>query len=212
MRWYDDGKIKIKKLKIAPYGTNCYIVACSTTGEGIIIDTPGAATRILRESKETQIRYIVITHTHSDHLGAFAALRKTLGVPVVVHTAEAAKLPFPADSLLDGGEKINFGTLSLVVLHTPGHSPGSICLYSPGHLFSGDTLFPGGPGNTNSPKAFKQITQSIIQKLFVLPDNTKVYPGHGPSTTVGQEKQKYAAFATRSHSESLCGDVLWLSS
>jgi glyoxylase-like metal-dependent hydrolase (beta-lactamase superfamily II) len=212
MQWYDGGKIKIKKLKIAPYGTNCYIVVCPTTGEGIIIDTPGAAARILRESEEVQIRYIIITHTHSDHLGAFTALRITLGVPALVHSTETAKLPFPADSLLDGGEKISIGTLSFVVLHTPGHSPGSICLYSPGHLFSGDTLFPGGPGNTKSPKAFKQITHSITQNLFVLPDNAKVYPGHGPGTTVGQEKQKYAAFATRAHSESLCGDVLWLSS
>jgi glyoxylase-like metal-dependent hydrolase (beta-lactamase superfamily II) len=212
MRWYGDGKIKIKKLKIPPYGTNCYIVACPTTGEGIIIDTPGAAARILRESKEVHIRFIIITHTHFDHLGAFAALRKTLGVPAVVHSAEAAKLPFPADSLLDGGETINFGTLSLAVLYTPGHSPGSICLYSPGHLFSGDTLFPGGPGNTPNSRSFKQITQSITQKLFALPDNTKVYPGHGPGTTLGQEKQNYASFASRSHPKNLCGDVLWLSS
>jgi glyoxylase-like metal-dependent hydrolase (beta-lactamase superfamily II) len=212
MKWYDDGKIKIKKLKIAPYGTNCYIVACPTTGKGIIIDTPGAAARILRESKEVHIRFIIITHTHFDHLGAFAALRKTLGVPAVVHSAEAAKLPFPADSLLDGGETINFGTLSLAVLYTPGHSPGSICLYSPGHLFSGDTLFPGGPGNTPNSRSFKQITQSITQKLFALPDNTKVYPGHGPGTTLGQEKQNYASFASRSHPKNLCGDVLWLSS
>ena len=212
MRWYGDGKIKIKKLKIPPYGTNCYIVACPTTGEGIIIDTPGAAARILRESKEVHIRFIIITHTHFDHLGAFAALRKTLGVPAVVHSAEAAKLPFPADSLLDGGETINFGTLSLSVLYTPGHSPGSICLYSPGHLFSGDTLFPGGPGNTPNSRSFKQITQSITQKLFALPDNTKVYPGHGPGTTLGQEKQNYASFASRSHPKNLCGDVLWLSS
>ena len=212
MKWSDDGEIRIKKLIIPPYSNNCYIVACPTTGEAVIIDTPGAAARILSESKKLQIRYIIITHTHSDHVGAFTTIRKTLGVPAAVHAAEAANLPFPADLLLEGGEKINFGTLSLVVLYTPGHSPGSICLYTNGYLFPGDTLFPGGPGNTPNPKAFKQITESITQKLFTLPDNTKVYPGHGPATTIGQEKQKFASFSSRPHSKDLYGDVLWESS
>jgi hydroxyacylglutathione hydrolase len=212
MQWYLDGNVKIKKLIIPPYSNNCYIIACPTSGEAVIIDTPGAAVRILRESEDVQIRYIIITHTHSDHLGAFSELRKTLGVPALVHSAEAAKLPFPADSLLIGGETINFGPLNLDVLHTPGHSPGSICLCTSGHLFSGDTIFPGGPGNTPNNKAFRQIVKSITQNLFTLPYNTKVHPGHGPATTIGKEKQNYASFAKRSHPENLCGDVLWLSS
>ena len=212
MEWYDDGIIRIKKLIIPPYGTNCYIVACPITGEAVIIDTPGAAARILHKSKELKVRYIIITHTHSDHLGAFAAVRTALGIPAIVHSTEAVNLFFSADSLVVGGETINFGTLRLNVLHTPGHSPGSICLYTPGHLFSGDTIFPGGPGNTSNPKTFKQIIKSITQKLFTLPDDTKIYPGHGPATTIGQEKQNYSSFTSRTHPEDLYGDVLWLSS
>ena len=96
MNWYYDGEIRIKKLKIPPYGTNCYIIACPDTGEAVIIDTPGEASRILAESQELHIRYIIITHTHSDHLGAFTTVRKKLGVPVAVHSAEAANLPSPA--------------------------------------------------------------------------------------------------------------------
>lgn len=212
MNWYYDEEIRIKKLEIPPYGTNCYIIACPNTGEAVILDTPGEAARILAESKQLHIRYIIITHTHSDHLGAFTVVRKKLGVPVAVHSAEATYLPSPPDLTLENGDTLNFGTVSLIVLHTPGHSPGSVCLLTGWHLFSGDTLFPGGPGNTRNPAAFKQIINSITQKLFVLPDNTRVYPGHGTDTNLGKEKQEFASFSSRPHSAGLCGDVLWLSS
>ena len=209
MNWYYNGEIKIKKMKIQPYGTNCYIVACPETGEAVIIDTPGAASRILAECKELHIRDIIITHTHADHLGAFSEVRNQLGVPVAVHTAEAANLPSAADLILKDGDTLNFGSLTLTVLHTPGHSSGSICLLTGRHLFAGDTLFPGGPGHTRSPAAFKQIIESITQKLFILPDDTRVYPGHGGDTTIEKAKQEFAAFANHLHSANLCGDVLW---
>jgi len=98
------------------------------------------------------------------------------------------------------------------VLHTPGHTPGSLCLLSGKHLFSGDTLFPGGPGKTGNPAAFEQIINSITEKLFILPDETLVYPGHGEDTVLGKEKQEFAVFSSRPRTPGLCGDVLWLSS
>ena len=139
-------------------------------------------------------------------------VRKKLGVPVAVHAAEAANLPSPPDLTLKDGDVLNFGTLSLRVLHTPGHSPGSICLFTSRHLFSGDTLFPGGPGHTRNSEAFKQIIESIAQKLFVLPDDTCVYPGHGNDTILGQAKQEFDSFSKRPHVDTLYGDVTWISS
>jgi glyoxylase-like metal-dependent hydrolase (beta-lactamase superfamily II) len=212
MNWDYDEEIRIKKLEIPPYDNNCYIIACHQTGEAIIIDAPGKAARILAEVKEVNVQYILITHTHSDHISAIMQLRKKLEISVAVHSAEADGLPSRPDLMLEDGDVVTFGTVSLRVLHTPGHSPGSVCLLTGGHLFSGDTLFPGGPGNTQNPPAFKKIISSITQKLFVLPDDTRVYPGHGADTIMGKEKREFASFSSRPHSTGLCGDVLWLSS
>jgi glyoxylase-like metal-dependent hydrolase (beta-lactamase superfamily II) len=208
-KWLYDGEIRIQKLKIPPYGTNCYIVVCPETNEAIIIDTPAEASRILAEVQELHVRYIVITHTHHDHLGAFSEVRTKLGVPVAIHTAEAANLPSPPDLTLKNDDKLRFGTVSMTVLHTPGHSPGSICLLTGKHLFVGDTLFPGGPGHTRTPIAFIHLIESITQKLLMLPEDTRVYPGHGRDTTIEKAKGEFTAFANRPHAADLCGDVLW---
>ncbi|OGO19613.1 MAG: hypothetical protein A2144_07710 [Chloroflexi bacterium RBG_16_50_9] len=212
MGWYYDRELRIKKLEIPPYDNNCYIVACPRTGQAIVVDTPGEADRILAEAEDLNVRYIIITHTHSDHLVAFKGVRDKLKGRVAIHSTEASKLPSPPDLTLNDGDIVNIGTVSLRVLHTPGHSRGSLCLYTDRHIFSGDTLFPGGPGHTGSPAAFKKIVQSITQKLLVLPDETRVYPGHGADTVLGKEKQEFAIFSSRPHAPNLCGDVLWLPS
>ena len=212
MSWHYDGEIRIKKMEVQPFATNCYIVVCPQSGEGVIVDIPGEASRILAQAEDIRARYIIITHTHFDHLGAFAEVRDKLGAPVAVHSSEAAALPSPPDLTLADGDVVNFGSVSLRVLHTPGHSPGSLCLLTGKHLFSGDTLFPRGPGKTWSPAAFQQVVNSITEKLFVLPDETLVYPGHGENTILGKEKQEFAVFSSRPRSPGLCGDVLWLSS
>jgi glyoxylase-like metal-dependent hydrolase (beta-lactamase superfamily II) len=100
--------------------------------------------------------------------------------------------------------------VALRVIHTPGHTPGSICLFADGHLLSGDTLFPNGPGKTATPQDFRQVVDSIVSRLLVLPDDTQVHPGHGEETVLGREKERFAAFSRRPQDLNLCGDVLWV--
>jgi glyoxylase-like metal-dependent hydrolase (beta-lactamase superfamily II) len=125
---------------------------------------------------------------------------------------DAKGLPLRPDILLEDGEKVLFGNRSLKVLHTPGHTPGSLCFLVEKDLISGDTIFPGGPGKTSSPTDLNLIIQSITSKLLVLPDDTVIYPGHGNSTVLRNEKEGFAVFSSRSHDPNLFGDVLWLSS
>jgi hydroxyacylglutathione hydrolase len=209
MKWDYYTEIRIKKMKLGPWGANCYIVACPETSEAVIIDTPATASRILAEVKELEIKYIIITHTHFDHTGAFKEVRTKLGATAAVHAAEVEGLPSPPDLVLNDTDILNFGSVKMKVLHTPGHSPGSICLLTGKHLFAGDTLFPGGPGYTANPTDFKQIIKSIKERLLVLPDETMVYPGHGDSTTIGEAKREFAEFASRPQPEGMYGDVKW---
>jgi len=128
---------------------------------------------------------------------------------VAAHARDAPDLPAPADVLLQDGEVVSFGALELKVLHTPGHTPGSVCFLIGRYLIAGDTLFPGGPGHTRTPADFRQILGSITGMIFALPDDTLVYPGHGEATILGREKLAFQVFSTRSHAPDLCGDVVW---
>jgi glyoxylase-like metal-dependent hydrolase (beta-lactamase superfamily II) len=207
-----DDRIRIEKLEIAPFGTNAYILVCEATGDSVLVDAPGEARAIADRLRGTNPKYILMTHDHIDHVGALAELKSTLGVPVAAHSGDAAGLPAPPDVLLNDGDTVSFGKVELRVLHTPGHTPGSVCFLTGNYLISGDTLFPGGPGRTNTPAALKQVIESITGKLFPLPDDVRVHPGHGDSTVLKKEKEEFAVFSSRSHDPGLCGDVLWLSS
>src|SRR5262249_26284976 len=128
-------------------------------------------------------------HGDWDHLQALDEVRDELKVPVSMHVADADKLSKAADVLLKDGDMLRVGSLVFKVLHTPGHTPGGLCFYMPGHLIAGDTLFPGGPGNTKREGGdFPMIIRMVREKLFTLPDDTRVYPGHGLDTTIGAEK------------------------
>jgi glyoxylase-like metal-dependent hydrolase (beta-lactamase superfamily II) len=143
--------------------------------------------KILAATEGAAVVGIVQTHGHQDHVQALPALKKSLGVPVHAHPGD--DYPIPIDNELSDGDVIAFGNREARVIHTPGHTPGGTCFLVGDHLISGDTLFPGGPGNTWGNKdAFAQITDSIESKLFVLSENTRVYPGHGADTTIGTEK------------------------
>ncbi len=206
-----DSAVRIIRLELAPFGTNAYIVVCQATGSSMLVDAPGEADKILSQLAGTEPKYIMITHNHIDHIGALGELRAGLKIPVAIHPGDAARLPSRPDIELNDGDTIEVGKLKVKVLHTPGHTPGSLCLLLGKYLISGDTIFPGGPGKTGTPADFKQIVKSIESKLLVLPDDTGVYPGHGDATVLGKEKKEFAVFASKRHDPNLCGDVLWLS-
>jgi hydroxyacylglutathione hydrolase len=207
-----DDNLEIDKLTLGPFGTNSYVIICPLTGESVAVDAPAEAAEILKRLEGTHPRFILITHAHMDHLGVLSELKSKLEIPVAVHPLEGKNLPIRPEILLADGDTVSFGGIKLKVLHTPGHTPGSICLLTGKYLISGDTLFPGGPGKTRSPGDLKQIIESIKGKIFPLPDDTHVFPGHGDSTILRKEKEEFALFSSRSHDPDLCGDVLWLSS
>ena len=200
----------IKQLTVGMMGVCCYIVGCDETRQGIIIDPGGDEDKILAacEQEKITVKYIVATHGHPDHVCGNARLKEATGAEIVMHTDEAAffgrseieqyfsmlGLPAspPADKLVNDGDIITAGNLSFKVLHTPGHTPGGICLYSKAHLFAGDTLFVGGVGRTDFPgDDSKQLLSSIKEKLLTLPMDTVVWPGHGyggDCSTIGEEK------------------------
>jgi glyoxylase-like metal-dependent hydrolase (beta-lactamase superfamily II) len=178
----------------------------------VLVDAPGEAEEILQWLEKTNPRYIVMTHSHMDHTGALAEVRDALKIPLAAHSLDAKGLPCRPDLLLNDGDTLSFGAVDLTALHTPGHTPGSLCFLTEKHLIAGDTIFPGGPGRTSSPSALKQIIESITAKIFVLPEETTICSGHGDFTTIGKEKAEFAEFSSRRHDPQLCGDVLWLSS
>ena len=208
----EDERVKIHKIELAPFGTNAYILICQKTGDSVLIDAPGEAGKILKGLKGTNPKYILMTHDHLDHVGALSELKLALNIPVAAHTADTRNLPVTPEVLLNDGDVVTFGNIQLKVLHTPGHTLGSLCFLTGKYLISGDTLFPGGPGKTSSPANLRQVIESITTKIFELPDDTVVYPGHGESTILRKEKKAFEAFSSRPHDPNLCGDVLWSSS
>jgi len=207
-----DDRIQIEKLELGPFGTNAYILVCRNTAQSVVVDAPADAGKILQLLKETSPQYILITHNHMDHTGALSDLKSTLGVPIAAHPADAGRLPVSADQMLNDGDVITFGDVHLSVLHTPGHTAGSICFLTGNYLIAGDTIFPDGPGKTGSPADFKRIVESLTGKIFVLPDDTQIFSGHGKSTILGKERQAFEAFFARPLDPNICGDVLWAAS
>lgn len=207
-----DDNLQIERLQLGPFGTNAYVLTCQQTKDSVVIDAPAEAGKIIERLKGTNPRYILLTHSHMDHIGALSELRSKLRIPLAAHVADAGVLSPPPEIQLNDGDTVSFGNIKLEVRHTPGHTPGSLCFKTGKYLLSGDTIFPGGPGKTNSPANFQQIIKSITSQIFSLDDDTQVYPGHGDSTVLKKEKEKFAVFSSRPHNPTLCGDVLWLSS
>jgi glyoxylase-like metal-dependent hydrolase (beta-lactamase superfamily II) len=181
--------MEVRKLALGPYDNNVYVVACPRTGEGFVVDASHDAERIAEAAAGLHVRAILLTHGDHDHVDALQDLRRLLGAPVGVHAADAAMLPAPADFTIEHGQDFTAGDVTLRALHTPGHTPGSVCFLGGTTLLAGDTLFPGGPGATRGDAArFAQIIASISERLFTLPDETVVRPGHGADTTIGDER------------------------
>jgi len=211
---YSNDNVIIQMLEVGHFDNRAYIITCPKTNQSLLIDAPANAEQILAHLGSTDLKYILMTHNHSDHIGALSQLKSSkLGAPIAAHKLDAEGLPVAADILLNDSETITLGgNVELKILHTPGHTPGSLCFLLNDLLFCGDTIFPDGPGKTGTPADLKQIIESITSKIFSLSDDTQVYPGHGTSAILRNEKQKYSVFANRTHDPSLCGDVLWLSS
>jgi glyoxylase-like metal-dependent hydrolase (beta-lactamase superfamily II) len=179
----------LKSFSLGSWDNNVYILIDPVSRASVLFDAPTDAPRILRELEGTSLKAILMTHTDGDHVQALDEVRQATGAPVGVHPLDASRLPGTPDFELEDGQKLEYDGIRLQVRHTPGHTPGSACFITEGLVIAGDTLFPGGPGNTHGdPKAFTQIIEAIRDKLFVLPDDTKVYPGHGKSTTIGEER------------------------
>ncbi len=212
MALHYDGEVHIIKVNMGPFNNNGYIVSCPETNEGILIDTPAEPELLLNEVGGVDIKAILITHNHQDHLLGFDEITGSLDAPVGITTADKGPLPKAPEMELSDGEVISFGNRELRVLTTPGHTDGASCFLVGKHLFSGDTLFPGGPGKSRSPEALTQILGSIASKLLTLPEDTAVYPGHGDDTTIGEAKRRHAVYASKSHPEGQFGDIDWLNS
>ena len=204
-----DSGVRVERLELGQWGTNCYILVCERTGESVIVDPAAEPERILAATAGQKVRYILLTHTHMDHIQGYDAVRRATGVPAGVHPQDAPQLPHEHDFDLSDRQRLAFGQQELEVLHVPGHTPGSVCLLTGRTLIAGDTLFPGGPGKTNSPESFERIVRSIRERLLSLPDETVVHPGHGASTTIGVERPHIVAFLARPHEKTPYGDVVW---
>lgn len=198
----------LKTLIVGPLETNCYILGDEKSKEAVVIDPGGDFEDIRRQLQELklQVKHIILTHGHFDHTDALAQLKRATGAEVLIHVRDAEMLsasgrsqPFflqsgggacPADRTLKERDKIQFGGHTLEVLHTPGHTPGGISLVIDKMVFVGDTLFCGSIGRTDLPGgSYRQLMDSIGDKLLAKGDDFVVYPGHGPSSTIGQERE-----------------------
>jgi len=201
----------LRCLPVGPLDANCYIIASAAPGPALVIDPGGDEDAIASALRELGLKpdALLLTHGHLDHTGAAAALKDSTRAPLLVHRRDAVLLdgaaaafflpglrvkPIAPDRFLGDGEIIEAGGLSLRTLHTPGHSPGSVCFHcfsvSPGVVFTGDTLFAGGVGRTDFPGgSYESLIKAIRERLLTLPEDTVVYPGHGPRSTIGEEKR-----------------------
>ncbi|MFH0811463.1 MAG: MBL fold metallo-hydrolase [Pseudomonadota bacterium] len=201
----------IKQFEVSSFSVFCYLVACPKTKEALVIDPAGGIDRILNEAEKEGFRIlkIVNTHGHVDHIMGNSEMKGKTNAPIFIHEGDAgalvktsphtllmfnAQASPPADVTVRDGDTITVGEGEIRVIHTPGHTPGSICLYLKGYVFTGDTLFVGGVGRTDLPGgSWPQLYNSIIQKLFSLPEETVVFPGHNygyrPTSTIGDEKR-----------------------
>lgn len=186
---YEDTHAEIHELVVGPYANNAYILRCKSTGEAILIDAANDPDLLVSTSREAGVTRVIQTHGHWDHIQAVPAMREA-GFPVGIANGDATMLDGYDFEIVDGAT-IEVGDLRLKPIATPGHTPGSVCFHLEGSpvLFSGDTLFPGGPGNTKMDGGdFDTIIESIRSRLFTMPDETLVMPGHGKDTTIGTER------------------------
>ena len=198
-------KLNISKIAVGPMDNNAYLLRCETTGEGVLIDAANEADRLVELiGDELPLIRVITTHQHRDHWEALAAVVAATGAATVAHPLDAGPLPVPTTEPVEHGDTVAVGDCELRVIHLRGHTPGSIALLYDDptghpHLFTGDSLFPGGPGNTRGNAAdFTSLLDDLEERVFgALPDETWVYPGHGKDTTLGAERPSLPEWRAR---------------
>lgn len=194
--WLDrqDGDVAIRKVSVEEMDNNVYVVRCTATGRALVVDAAARPGRIRESIGDADVVAVVQTHGHWDHVRAWDALRDDPGVGIWGSPADTDLFPRPVDRELHDGDVLAVGDVEVEVIHLPGHTPGSLLYVVHGaqrdHLFSGDTLFPGGPGNTfGDDDAFVRIMDGLEEQVFArFDDDTIVHPGHGDATTIGAER------------------------
>ena len=202
LRWSveaDGCPVEITKLSVGDLDNNVYVLRDVASGRALLIDAAADPERILAEVSDAPVEAIVTTHGHWDHHRALSEVARATQASPIHHPLDAAGIPHAAARDAEHGLTVRFGDAEVTLLHTPGHTPGSICVLLGGrHLFSGDTLFPGGPGRTTTPEQFAEIMDSVERRIFeVLPDDTRVHPGHGDDTTLGAERASLPEWRAR---------------
>jgi glyoxylase-like metal-dependent hydrolase (beta-lactamase superfamily II) len=196
---YEDSQVEIHRYVVGPIDNNVFVLRCKQTGEALLVDAANEHDQLLACCTDLGVRQVVETHGHWDHIQAVPALRDA-GYEVAVAAADAAMLP-SYDLILEDGAPLSVGRLTIDTIATPGHTPGSMCFAIQGSpvVLTGDTLFPGGPGNTQSQLGdFPLILSSIERRLFAsLPAETLVLPGHGADTTIGKERPHFDEWVAR---------------
>jgi len=199
--------LTITKISVGPMDNNAYLLVCRRTGDALLIDAAADPERLAdllgHDPERPRLKTIVTTHQHPDHWQALGAVAGANGSNTAAHPLDAAPLPVPPDFLIEHGATLEVGDSTLEIIHLRGHTPGSVAvLYrDPAghpHLFTGDSLFPGGPGRTTNPQDFTSLMDDLESRVFgELPDDTWVYPGHGDDTTLGTERSKLGEWRAR---------------
>lgn len=196
-------QVIVTKVSVGFMDNNAYLLRCRDTGEELLIDAADEPQRILASHGDGPLVRVVTTHRHADHWQALAEVVDATGATTVAHADDAPALPVQTDEPVTDGDRVRFGGHELEVIHLVGHTPGSIALLyddptGAPHLWTGDSLFPGGVGKTGSPDDFSSLIDDVEQKLFArLPDETWVYPGHGDDTTLGRERPHLSEWRAR---------------
>lgn len=200
---------RLERLVLGPWATNCYIISDPTSQEATIVDPAADPDKIVNAVASYKPRQILLTHGHMDHSGAVASLKGRLGLPVGLHRLDAGLAQIVPDLELKDGGKLSLGQMTITVLHTPGHTPGSLTFLVGNDALVGDLIFPGGPGATRTPIDFGVILRSITAKILPLPEKTRLHPGHGDGLNVARARQEVSAFLCRPAKANLCGEVHW---
>jgi glyoxylase-like metal-dependent hydrolase (beta-lactamase superfamily II) len=195
--------LTIAKLAVGPMDNNAYLLRCTATGDALLIDAANEPERLLELVGDVPLRTVVTTHRHGDHWQGLPDVVEATSAATVAHPADAPELPVPVSTLVSHGDTVRVGDVELAVIHLRGHTPGSVALRyddpegSP-HLFTGDSLFPGGPGRTTNPTDFTSLMDDLEERVFgPLPDQTWIYPGHGNDTTLGTERPHLGEWRAR---------------